>query len=210
MEKIIIVGYGGHAKSVLDAIEEEGRYEIAGFVDKDMEHIFPYRGYKVIGTDNDYQELYDSGIRHACMGIGFMGNGELREKLHRILKDIGFDFPVIKDPSAIIARDAKIGEGCFIGKNSIINADAEIGELAIINTGALIEHECKVGGYSHIAVAAVLCGAAEVGLNCMIGANSTVIQGVKITDEVIVGAGSVVVKDIEDSGTWIGNPCRKL
>ena len=33
-EKIVLVGGGGHCKSVIDVIECEGRFEIAGNVDQ--------------------------------------------------------------------------------------------------------------------------------------------------------------------------------
>ncbi|WP_156032724.1 hypothetical protein [Selenomonas sp. FC4001] len=42
MEDIVLVGFGGHAKSVADCIEREGKYHIAGYTDVKLQ---------VIGTD---------------------------------------------------------------------------------------------------------------------------------------------------------------
>lgn len=208
IEKIIILGCGGHAKSVADTIEAEGRYQIAGFVDYQYDETFVYRGYKMIGCDAELQKIYDSGIYHACVGIGFMGKGNIRNRLYAEAKRIGFHLPAIIDPTAVLARDALIGEGTFIGKNAVINADAKIGKMAIINTGVIIEHDCIVGDYCHVAVGATVCGAVQIGAESMIGANATVIQGIQVGKNVIVGAGSVVVKDLSDSVTAVGVPAK--
>ena len=34
MNDIILIGGGGHCKSVIDVIEQEGKFKIAGIVDK--------------------------------------------------------------------------------------------------------------------------------------------------------------------------------
>ena len=147
-----MVGYGGHGKSVADCIERTKKYKIAGYTDLEQHESM----YKYLGTDNVLKEMFENGIKNAAVGIGYMGKGKLREKLYLRLKKIGYNLPVICDPSSIIASTAKIGEGVFVGKNAIINADAEVDRMAIINTNALVEHECIVGEYTHVAVGAVL------------------------------------------------------
>ena len=134
MEKIVIIGCGGHAKSVVDIIERERKYEIVGFVDRELNELFEYRGYKIIATDENLHELLSSGIRNAVIGIGFMGESNVRENLYRKLQKAGFKFPVIVDPTAVIALDAEIMDGTVIGKNVVVNSEAHIGENVILNT----------------------------------------------------------------------------
>ena len=43
-----------------------------------------------------------------------------------------------------------------------------------------------------------------------VGSGSTIIQLVEIAPYTIIGAGAVVVKTIEDSGTYVGVPARKI
>lgn len=198
-EKIILLGCGGHAKSVVDVIEADGRFEIAGFVDNAYQEEFEYHGYKILGCDNDLQKLYELGIRYAYVGVGFLGQGRVRNKLYVHLKKIGYKLPVIADPSAVLAKDVKLGEGVFIGKQAVVNANTEIGKMAIINTAAVIEHDCIIGEFTHVAVASIVCGMVHIGVNSFIGANATIIQGISIGDGSIVGAGSVVVKNIEEN-----------
>lgn len=188
MEDIVIVGFGGHAKSMADCIERMGVFRIIGYTDFENRHI----KYEYLGTDDKLQAIYDSGVRKAAVGIGYLGKSELRCKVHNVLKKIGFELPIITDPSAIVANSAVVGEGTFIGKNAIINAEAKIGKMVIINTMALVEHECVVEDYSHIAVAAVLCGQVKVGKAAFIGANATVIQNMLIPEYKIVPAGITV------------------
>lgn len=188
MEDIILVGFGGHAKSVADCIERQGKYRIAGYTDvEECTSVYRY-----LGTDDELESIYDSGIKKAVITIGYMGKGNLRERLYEKIKAIGFELPVIIDPSAIVSNSVTIGEGAFVGKSAIINAETCVGKMTIINTKALIEHECKVEDFAHVAVAAVLCGNVIVKKAAFVGANSTVIQGRSIEERQLVPAGVTV------------------
>lgn len=197
MDKILILGSGGHARSLADVLEREKKYEIAGYVvneEKEMAN----GEYPVIGNDHSLEKLFESGIKNAALGIGYLGKSNLRENLWRRLKKIGFYLPVICDPSAVLSSKIQIGEGCFIGKRAVINTNVLIGKMCIINTGAILEHDCKIGDFSHVSVGSILCGNVQVGRFSFIGANATVIQGKKIGDGCIVGAGTAVRKSVED------------
>ena len=128
MEKIVILGKGGHAGSLVDILEREGKYEIAGYIVNEAQETGNEK-YPVIGNDNDLERIFQSGIRNAALGIGYLGESNLREKLTEKLKQIGFSFPVICDPSAVLSENASIGEGTFIGKGAIIKSDASIGRM---------------------------------------------------------------------------------
>lgn len=188
MEDIVLVGFGGHAKSVADCIERQGRYHILGYTEKEQK----LSRYKYLGTDDMLLTLFEKGIHNAAIGIGYLGKGHVRQQLYDTLKQIGFSLPIISDPSSVISDSAIIDEGAFIGKDTVINADAKIGRMTIINTKSLVEHECVIGDFSHIAVGAVLCGQVTVGRETLVGANATVIQGVNVPPNVIVAAGETI------------------
>lgn len=188
MKDILLVGYGGHAKSVADAIECQGEYSIVGYTDvKENDYT-----YKYLGTDVQLEDIYASGVKYAFICVGYLGKGTLREKIYNKLVEIGFELPVIVDPSAVVSSTAFIGSGAFVGKGSILNANSKIGKCCIVNTGAIIEHDAVVGDFSHVSVGTVLCGAVNVGRGAFVGANSTVIQCRNIADYQIVPAGYVV------------------
>ena len=188
MEDIILVGYGGHARSMADCIERQHKYRIIGYTDVEQQN----SRYKYLGTDDALKECFERGVQNAAVAVGYMGKGVLRERLYEQLKSIGYLLPIIIDPSAVVAETAETEEGVFIGKGAVVNAGARIGKMAIINTRALIEHDCTVGKFTHIAVAAVLCGRVKVGEAAFVGANATVLQCTEIPSNVIVPAGETI------------------
>lgn len=205
-EDIILVGYGGHAKSMADCIERGERFRIVGYTDKDrVDSPYPY-----LGTDDDIGEYFQQGVTNVAISIGYLGKGTLREELYWKLKNIGFCFPTIIDPSAIISESARLEEGIFVGKRAVINAETHIDKFCIINSGAIVEHDCRVNEFSHIAVGTILCGNVKVGCSCFVGANATVTQGKTIGNGCIIGAGAVVRRDLEDNSMFYGKDVIKL
>ncbi len=195
MEDVIILGFGGHAKSVADSILKAGKYNIIGYTDiQESKSQFNY-----LGTDDELEALYRQGIQNAVLGVGYMGKSTIRDELVCAAKRIGFEFPVIIDPSATVANDAVIGKGAFIGKNAVINAESNIGDFCIINTSAIIEHENIIGNHSHVAVGSILCGNVKIGHHTMIGAGTTIVQGKIIGDNCIIGANSTVLSNVRDN-----------
>ncbi len=198
MEKIIILGTGGHAGSLTDIVECVGKYKIAGYVDNNKSETLNEGKYHIIGSDDDLENIYKSGIYNAALGIGFLGKSDIRKKLYKRLKDIGYYIPIIEDPSAILSKYIDIEEGVFIGKGAIVNCYVTIKKGSIINSGAIVEHNCKIGEFSHISVGSILCGNVTIGSSSFIGANATIIQGVSIGNYCIIGAGTTVTKNVED------------
>ncbi|WKY45538.1 acetyltransferase [Eubacteriaceae bacterium ES2] len=209
-KKLLLIGGGGHCKTVIEAAETMNLYDEIEIVDipaKIGENIL---GYRVSKSDDDLLALKSSGFGDAFISLGSMGNPIKRVQIYQNLKNIGFNIPIIKHTSAEISSYATIKEGTLIGKNVIINADTKLGVCAILNTGCIIEHDCSVGNFSHIAPSSVLSGNVTIGEDTHIGANTVIRQGIKIGSRSIIGIGSVVVQNIEDSCLAYGNPCRKV
>lgn len=196
MEDILLIGFGGHCKSIIDSIENSSIYSIYGIIDIKEKIGQEYRGYKVLGTDDNLKEFYNKGIKNVFICIGYMGNSNVRNKLYTIVKNIGFKLPNIIDKTAIIANNVELGEGIFIGKRAVLNSNVKVCNMSIINTGAIIEHESYVGEFSHISIGSILCGNVKVDENVFVGANSTIIQGINVGKNTVIGAGSIVLKNI--------------
>ncbi len=205
--KIVLIGGGGHCKSVLDAAKRMDIFSDIVITDPDIAPGTEILGSRVVGTDAVLPRLRSEGVKYAFITVGSIMSTLLRHKLTEKAEELGFSFAKIIDPSAIISEYAKIGAGSFIGKNAVVNADVVVGSHCIVNTGTIVEHECKVGDFTHISVGTVLCGNVEVGTDSFIGAGSTVIQGVRIGCCSIIGAGSVVTKEIPSNVKAYGNPC---
>lgn len=208
MEKIILIGGGGHCKVVKESIIRAGTFEIVGIIDK-KETVGTYLdGTEVIGTDDEIEKFYEMGIKNAFITLGSIGSTSVRRKLYNMIKEKGFTIPSVLHDKAIVSKDLIIEEGVFIGAGSIVNSGTKILKNTIINTRAIIEHDCLIGEFVHISPGTILCGGVEVGNDSHIGAGSIVIQNRKIGENTIIGAGSVVVKDIAPKSKAYGNPCR--
>lgn len=210
MSKLVLLGGGGHCKSVLDSAIRMNSFEQIVITDPVITPGQKIYGCEVVGTDECLEELFTKGFDNAFITVGSIGVNYLREKLAEKASGIGFRFPVVIDPTAIVSDFAVIGSGTFVGKKAIVNADAVIGRHCIINSGAIVEHECLIGDYSHVSVGTVLCGKVRVGMQCFIGAGSTVIQCLDIGDNCIVGAGAVVNRDVSFNTRVAGVPAGQI
>ena len=204
--KILLLGGGGHCRSVLDCLLSSGDYDQIGIVDNESSS--KTLGIDVVGNDDDLPRLLQEGWTEAFITVGSIGSTAVRRRLYDMVSKIGFVVPSVIDLTAVVGREVEIGPGVFIGKNAVINSGSTIGCCAIINTGAVIEHDCKIGQFAHISSGAVLCGQVSVGDDTHVGAGSVVRQGIDIGHDSLIGIGSVVVKDIPDGVKAYGNPCR--
>ena len=201
-EKVIIIGAGGHAKVVADAVRKSGD-EVIGFLDDRVERLGEcFCGSKILGSVSEYDRFSES-----ASFIIAVGDGVIRK---RIAESCGARWYTAIHPSAQIADGVEIGEGSFVSAGAVINPDSKIGKHSIINTRAVVEHDCKIGDYTHIAPASVVCGGTLVGDMCWIGAGATVINGISVCDNVLIGAGATVIKDVTACGTYVGVPAKKL
>lgn len=208
MEKIVLVGAGGHCKSVLDSLIELKVYDIVGITD--VKKDFDVMGVKVIGSDDILESLFLSGVKNAFISLGSIGDTSIRKKIYRNLKSIGFNLPKIIDKTAIVSKYSKIEEGVFIGKGAIVNSNSYIGKNSIINSGSIVEHDCTVGDFVHIAPGVTMSGGVSIGKDTHIGTGTTIIQGISIGENTIIGAGAVIVKNAESNSKFYGNPGRKV
>ncbi len=175
-EAIILVGGGGHCRSVIDVVEQLGLYHIAGIVDQPELIGSSILGYEVIGCDDDLVKLHKQ-YKQAIITVGQVRSNAIRLRLYEQLKSIGYQLPVVVSPLAYLSRHASVGEGCVIMHHALVNAGAMIGENSIINTKALIEHDVVVGAHSHISTATVLNGGVKIAPNSFVGSNTTSKEG---------------------------------
>lgn len=205
IRRLVLIGGGGHCKSVLDSVLAMDIFAEIVITDPDLPIGSEVLGREVVGNDSMLSELINTGeFTEAFVTVGSIQTASLRKKLVNTALQLGFNFPTIIDPTACVSKTASIGAGSFIGKHAVINAEAQIGSHCIINSGVIIEHECSVGDFSHVSVGAVLCGDSHIGSECFIGAGSTIIQQINIGDRCIVGAHSTVLTNVEDDMKVLG------
>ena len=203
-KKLVLIGGGGHCKSVLDSALAMNVFEKIVITDADLPEGSQIFQCEVAGTDAVLPELRTKGFDYAFITVGSIKTCDLRIKLSVMARKLGFLFPVICDPAACVSPKAVIGGGTFIGKRAVVNADVIVGQHCIINTGAILEHECQIGNFTHVSVGSILCGNVCVGDESFIGAGSTLIQGIKVGSRVIIGAHSTVLTNINSGANTKG------
>ncbi|HFU4116537.1 TPA: acetyltransferase [Streptococcus suis] len=199
MKKLAIIGASGHGKVVADIAEKNGYKEIVFLDDFATGEC---AGYPIVGTSKCIEELTDFEF------IIAIGNNKIRASKQCLLPQNRI--ATLIHPSAVISRRVVVHAGTVIMAGAVINSDVIIGRGSIINTASSVDHDCKLGDFVHLSPGCHIAGNVSIGHGSWLGIGSTIIQSISICEEVIVGAGGVVIYSIERSGTYVGNPCRKV
>lgn len=200
MNRLIIIGAGGHGKVIADIAVKNG-YTSIFFVDDNATG--ECMSFPIIGLCSDVENL-DDGNTDFVIGIG---NNATRKM---IAEKYDVNWVSIIHPSAQIGVNVSIENGTVVMAGAVINPCSSIGEHCIINTRAVIEHDNVVENYAHISPNAALGGTVRIGELTHIGIGATVINNIDICGNCIVGAGAVVIRNITDGGTYVGVPTKKI
>lgn len=202
-KNLILIGGGGHCKSIIDVAESAG-YNILGVLDMPEEVGKSVLGYKVIGTDDDIPLYVDK--TEFIITVGFIKNPVIRVRIYNKVKEAGGKLATIIANTAHVSRYATLGEGTVVMHQAVVNAGAQVGANCIINTFCNIEHDAVIGDQCHISTGTMVNGDCKVGERVFIGSQSVLANGIMVGEDIIIGAGSVVRKSISEKGVYAGNP----
>lgn len=210
MDRIVIIGSSGHAKVVIDAIERQGKFKIAGLVDLEGDTSKNVLGHAVIGPTSAIKDLV---VQHKLAGaVVAIGDNFVRG---RVSKHLGHATPDLKlvtvvHPTATIGKDVEIGDGTVVLAGAVINSASRVGRCCIVNTRASLDHDGMMGDYSSLAPGCVTGGNCKLGDYAAIGIGSTVTHGVTVGEHTVVGAGSTVVKNLGAYFVAYGTPAKQI
>lgn len=190
-KQLILLGGGGHCKSVIDVAESAG-YTILGILDKPELVGTKVLDYEIIGTDDDIPQYVDKA--EFLITVGQIKSPAIRQKLALLIMRAGGKFATIIANDAYVSKYATIGAGTVVMHKAVVNADACIGEHCIINTMANIEHEVQIGGFCHVSTGVMVNGNCVIGDEVFIGSGSVLYNGISVIDNAIIPSGSVVRK----------------
>jgi UDP-perosamine 4-acetyltransferase len=203
---VIIVGAGGHAKVIIDILEDAGEFEPVGCTSREPDRQ-SLCGVRVVGGDEALPEILRSGVTRAFVAIG---SNRVRAEAMLRIQAMGFALVNAISPRAAVSRRARLGDGVAVMPGAVINVDSVVADGAIINTGATVDHDCRIGRCAHIAPGSNVAGRVTVGEGVLLGTGSRVIPDRSIGAWAVVGAGSVVIRDLPDHVTAVGIPARVI
>ncbi|WP_373819040.1 acetyltransferase [Glaesserella sp.] len=201
-KKVVFIGAGGYAKSVLDSLDTT-QFEFCGFIDSFKPVGTLHLGFPILAESI---ESFTERDQYAF----FISIGSNEHRLEKFLKLQRFNCEIINviDKTALISSYSTLGIGVFVGKMAIINSGVTIGDDVIINTKSLVEHGCKVGNHSNISTNTTLNGDVIVEDYCFVGSSSVVTGQLRIGESAIVGAGAVVIRNVEPRTVVAGVPAK--
>lgn len=187
MEKILILGGGGHGRSLIDNINSSKNYEIVGILDPNIEkERNEVMGFPLLPSSIPLSAFRSDGIENVAIGVGSKGNNLTRSKLFDDATRSGFCLPPIMHKTAYISDAASVSAGCQIFAKCVLNVNSSISPNTVINSLSVVEHDTFVGENVFTGPGVVICGSVMIEKNSYIGANST------ITPNSIVKAGSFI------------------
>jgi sugar O-acyltransferase (sialic acid O-acetyltransferase NeuD family) len=204
MEKLILIGAGGHSQSVLEVLLEHGQpYEVVGFIDDQYNEIGSLYGIPGVGALSSASEIFKSGVQNAVIAFG--SNGARKELAERFKQ---FRYPTIISKHAHIGLSVTIGDGTVVMPGACLRIGVKVGQHSIINTNLCIDHECVIGDYVHIAPGCAISGKVTIDDGVFLGTGTCVIDRMNIGQWSTVGAGGVVVKDLPSNVLAVGVPAK--
>lgn len=210
MKNLMIVGSSGHASSVVEIVEQMGGWHIAGLLDS-AAPAGSYRfGYEILGKPEDTGEL---ATRYSVEGLLIaVGDNFRRRELAERLRTAapGLSFVTAIHPSAVVAKNVRVGCGTVVMPGAVINANASIGKFCIVNTKASLDHDCALADYASVAPGVTVGGNVSVGELSAICIGATIAHRVRIGRETVLGAGSTLLEDLDDNVLAYGTPAKRI
>jgi len=189
--KKALIGYGGHAREVMSQMGTKIPCFVGNeFMTEETKPLseFNPEEYEVMVAIGDSKTRFD-----------------VVSKLPNETKYFAFIHP-----TALLLSDIEIGEGSFIGAYSILTTNIKLGKHTLLNRGNHIGHDCNIGDYFSMMPGSIVSGNVKIYDCVYMGNNSCVKENLSIHSLSTIGMGSVVVKNINDSGTYVGVPAKKI
>ncbi|MDJ0893589.1 MAG: hypothetical protein QNJ92_00490 [Alphaproteobacteria bacterium] len=181
MSDVILLGSGGHAKAVVEAVRARG--------DRIFAYADPHRS-DWLDADQIRQDDDIPANSLLAIGIGGTAPTRLAKRLALIDRQLAraHEAPPVIHPAAYVSPSAEIEPAATVLAGAVVQPGCCVRRGAIVNTCAVLEHDSVLGAGSHLAPTAVILGDCSVGESVMIGAGAVVLPGSNIPDRTLIPA----------------------
>ncbi len=211
MKRIVIIGSGGAARSILDTVNASNSvvptYEMAGFI-VDPEYAEPREvvdGHPVVGGF-DWLRDHAQDVQVIC-GVG---TPDLRAMLVNRAAALGVRFCAVIHPAAVFGRPTEVGEGTWIGPGAVVSHEVCIGKHVSISANCTIGHDVVIEDFVNLAPGVQVAGDVTLGEGAFLGIGATIINKRRVGARSVVGAGSAVMRDVPPDMVVVGVPGRVI
>lgn len=204
---MIIIGTGGFAKQIIDAVASNPTIQdvkfyndLPGASDRFLQQ------FDVLHSLAEVQHHFEKRDKRFTLGLS---GPALREKFYNLFITAGAEpFSLIASSAQIGRFSTVIGKGCNILPNSIVESSVSIGNGVLMNVASIVTHDSIVGDFCEFGPGVIICGACSIGKRVFIGAGATILPGIKIGNDAIIGAGALVRKNVSDGEKVVGVPAK--
>jgi sugar O-acyltransferase (sialic acid O-acetyltransferase NeuD family) len=198
--RLILVGGFSEIVELCDALD----LVVVGIIDNDLKGT--YCGHPVLGTDEQAKDIL---AQHADIFVHVSPEAPaVRRRLTVQYMQLGARLVTLVHPTAIVARSAKMGDGCVIQAGASVSSCVILERGVKVNTCANVTHDVAIGEFVTVAPNACILSRCQIAPGAYIGGNATILPGIRIGEGAIVAAGSVVTRDVSAGATVCGNPAR--
>ena len=188
MQRLLILGAGGHGHSVAEAVLAGDMFRLVGFVDDAESELHSVWDLPVFGIAFDLAPYR----QHAEVAAVAIGNNTLREELHNRLLVAGFALATVLHPKAMASPSARVGAGSAVMAGAVVGPEAKLGSGVIVNCGAVVDHHCQVEDFGHLGVNAAMAGGSVLGHGAWMQAGVVLGYGAKVAAGIVLQSSQAI------------------
>lgn len=206
--KLYVIGSGGYGREImgyLDSIDPSMRdFEIAGFIDDNPDALKGLNTkFQILGTVDGFdfkkEDLVILAIAKISVKSGWYNKLKNRVTFYSFISQ-----------DAMIGPNVEIGEGAIICPGVKLGDNLKMGKMVSVNVNSVLGHDAQIGDFCSIMPTVDIGGGAILGDNIFAATKSTVAPRLEICDDAYLGVGSIHIKNVTESGTYFGNPARRM
>jgi sugar O-acyltransferase (sialic acid O-acetyltransferase NeuD family) len=219
VERLVVIGAGGHGREVLDVVEAlnavQPRFDVVGVVaDVADVDLLARRGATYLGSVDELLEGRLEATAEPVNLVVAIGSAVTRSLLVGRVEAapalVGRTrwVPALVHPAATVGADVELGDGVVVAAGGRITTNVRIGRHAQINVNAVVSHDGRLGDHVTLSPGVLINGSVTIGPGAFLGTAAVVTPGRSIGAGSVIGAGAVVVDDVPPGVTAIGVPAR--
>lgn len=195
-KRLLIIGSGGHAGQVIDAVNLVGEYEIVGLIDDFLPVGTEKYGYKIFGGTNAIDSIKDNfDFLFIAIGNNFV-RGAFWHKYY-----ISYKFATIIHPKASVSSKSSIADGVYIGANATVAYNSCVNPCAIVNTNASLDHDSILYSFASLNPNSATGGNVKINYYTRIGMGVNIKDGIDIGVRCKIGMGCTIISDVPNDTT---------